>query len=94
MTSDIVTAGQVVAAVGADVVGSVARESARLQASWRTGVTEEQWRATVGRLVHASADPSADDRFDFVPARLLDGLASCPDDPQWTTGAPDGDPLP
>ena len=74
------------------VHGAVARELAEQQAQRRSGLTEEQWQASVGpyirdviasgaypqfaRRVLDAEDASPAQRFDFGLACVLDGLAA------------------
>ena len=92
LTPDITLAAGVVDAVLAYVFGTVARELAEAQARRRTGLTEDQWRASVGpyirdvvasgaypqfaRLVRDAGEPAPDDRFAFGLACVLDGVAA------------------
>jgi hypothetical protein len=78
--------------VVAYVFGAVAGELAEAQAQRRTGLTEEQWRASVGpyireviesgaypqfaRRVTEAEDPDPEQRFEFGLACVLDGVAA------------------
>ena len=91
LTPDITLAAQVVDAALAYVFGAVGQELAEAQARRRTGLTEDQWRASVGPYVRGVIDSGAypqfarrvleaDDsdpgqRFDFGLACVLDGIA-------------------
>jgi AcrR family transcriptional regulator len=92
LTPDITLAANAVDTVLAYVFGAVARELAEQQARRRSGLTEEQWQASVGpyiRDVIASGaypqfahwvldadDVGPDQRFDFGLACVLDGVAA------------------
>nr|BFF04937.1 TetR/AcrR family transcriptional regulator C-terminal domain-containing protein [Streptoalloteichus tenebrarius] len=92
LTPDITLAAHVVDTVLAYVFGSVAGELAEAQAQRRTGLTEDQWRASVGpyireviasgayplfaRRVTEAEDPTPDQRFEFGLACVLDGVAA------------------
>jgi AcrR family transcriptional regulator len=92
LTDDIDLAAGVVGTVLAYVLGAVAGEIADLQAQRRTGLTEDQWRASVApylreiiaggdhpqfaRRVIEGADPSAAERFTFGLECVLDGVAA------------------
>jgi hypothetical protein len=78
-------------AVDTYVLGSVAMELAELEAQRSTGMTEEEWRASVeiyvrqvvdsgryprfNRRVLEADDPDADARFEFGLDCLLTGIA-------------------
>jgi AcrR family transcriptional regulator len=92
LAPDITLAANVVDAVMAYVFGAVARELAEIQAQQRTGLTEEQWRASVGpyieevvasgaypqfaRRVIEAQDSDAEVQFTFGLTCLLDGVAA------------------
>jgi AcrR family transcriptional regulator len=91
LAPDITLAANIVDAVMAYVFGAVSRELAEIQAQQRTGLTEEQWRASVGpyiedvvasgaypqfaRRVIDAEDPAPDAKFAFGLTCLLDGVA-------------------
>jgi hypothetical protein len=74
------------------VLGAAARELAETQVQRRSGITEEQWRASVApylqqalnsgsyphlqRMVHEATDLDADERFERGLACVLAGLAT------------------
>jgi AcrR family transcriptional regulator len=92
LTSDASLAANVVATVRAYVFGAVADELAEVHAQRRTGLTEEQWRASLGpyvrqiidsgayphfaRRVLEAEDPDPEQRFEFGLACVLDGVAA------------------
>jgi AcrR family transcriptional regulator len=92
VTDDATQAGMVVSAVNTYVLGSVAMELAELEAQRCTGLTEGEWRASVGtyvkqvvdsgryphfnRRILEADDPDAESRFEFGLACLLAGLAT------------------
>lgn len=84
LTADVTRASNVIATVRAYVFGSVAAELADLQARRRTGLTEEQWQASVApyitRVLETGAHPSLARRIqegdETPPARQFElGLA-------------------
>lgn len=92
LTPDITLAANAVDTVLAYVLGAVAREQAEQQAQRRSGLTKQQWQASVGsyvrdviasgaypqfaRWVLEADDPGPDQRFDFGLACVLDGVAA------------------
>ena len=92
VTDDATQAGMVVSAVNTYVLGSVATELAELEAQRSTGMTEDEWRDSVGtyvrhvvdsgryphfnRRILEADDPDAESRFEFGLACLLTGLAT------------------
>jgi hypothetical protein len=71
------------------VRGAAADELAELDATRRTGMTQEEWRQSIAPYVRGviasgrfpaitsvvvSADPTDDEQFEFDLARLLDGF--------------------
>ena len=92
LTSDITFATNVADVVLAYVFGAVANELAEIQAQRRSGLTEDQWRASVGpyirdvidsgaypqfaRRVLEAEDADPDQRFEFGLACVLDGVAA------------------
>lgn len=92
LTPDVTLAANAVGTVLAYVIGTVARELAEQQAQRRSGMTEQQWQASVGayvrdvvasgaypqfaRWVLDADDPGPDERFDFGLACVLDGVAT------------------
>jgi AcrR family transcriptional regulator len=92
LTPDITLAANVVDAALAYVFGAVAGELAEVQAQRRTGLTQEQWQASVGpyirevidseayphfaRRVVEAEDPDPEQRFEFGLACVLDGVAA------------------
>jgi hypothetical protein len=92
LTSDITAASNIVTTIGYYTLGAVASELAELEARRRTGLTQEQWRATVApyireviknggyphfaRRVTEAGDLSAEAEFEFGLACLLDGIAT------------------
>ncbi|MQY08372.1 TetR/AcrR family transcriptional regulator [Actinomadura macrotermitis] len=92
LTPDATLASCAVDTVAAYVLGAVAGELAEAQAQRRTGLTEDEWRASVGpyirkvvesgdyphfaRRVVDAEDPDATERFEFGLACVLDGLAA------------------
>ncbi|MBG6134894.1 TetR/AcrR family transcriptional regulator [Longispora fulva] len=92
LTDDITLASDVMAVVVDYVVGAVSRELAELQARRRTGITEQEWRASVGpyirqvvasgeyprfaRRVVEAADHTAEELFAFGLSCVLDGIAA------------------
>jgi hypothetical protein len=91
-TPDPTRAGLVVNAINTYVLGSVAGELAELEAQRCTGLTEDEWRASVGayvrqvvesgryphfnRRIVEAEEPDAEARFEFGLRCLLDGIAS------------------
>ncbi len=89
-TDDATLAGMVVNAVNTYVLGSVATELAESQAQRGTGMTETEWRNSLGayvqqvvdsgryphfnRRILEAEDPDADARFEFGLKCLLDGI--------------------
>jgi AcrR family transcriptional regulator len=94
-TDDPSTASSAVETVLAYVLGAAARELAEMQAQQRSGLTEDQWRASVApylqdalnsgnyphlqRMVHEATDLDADERFERGLACILAGLGT------WTS---------
>ena len=92
LTSDITVASNIVTAIGRYTLGAVASELAELEARRRTGLSQDQWRATVApyirqvikggayphfaRRVIEADDLSAEAEFEFGLACLLDGIAA------------------
>jgi len=92
LTPEITLAANVVDTLMAYVFGAVARHLAEELAQRRSGLTEDQWRASVGpyireviaggaypqfaRRVIDGADLTADERFDFGLSCILDGVAT------------------
>ena len=92
LTGDITFAAGVVDVVLAYVFGTVTQELAELQAQRRSGLTKEQWQATVGpyireviesgeypqfaRRVIEGEDRTAEEVFAFGLAVVLDGIAA------------------
>lgn len=92
LTPDITLAAKVLDTVLAYVSGTVAAELAEIQAQRRTGLTEEQWQASVGpyiqtvidsgdyprlaRRVIEADDSNPEQRFEFGLACVLDGIAT------------------
>ncbi|ARF57788.1 TetR/AcrR family transcriptional regulator C-terminal domain-containing protein [Streptomyces gilvosporeus] len=92
LTPDITLATGVVDTVMAYVFGAVTQELAELQAQRRSGLTEEQWRASVGpyirevvesgaypqfaRRVVEAEDRAPQEQFAFGLACVLDGVAA------------------
>jgi AcrR family transcriptional regulator len=92
LTSDITTASNIATTIGRYTLGAVASELAELEARRRTGLTQEQWRATVApyirqvikgnayphfaRRVIEADDLSAEAEFEFGLTCLLDGIAT------------------
>jgi AcrR family transcriptional regulator len=92
LTADITAAANVVTAIGRYTLGTVASELAEVEALRRTGLTQQQWRATVApyirRVISDGAHPhfarrviEADDlspeaEFEFGLDCLLDGIAA------------------
>ena len=92
LTDDITLAADIVDTVMAYVLGVVAAELAEIQASRRTGLTDEQWQSSVGpymreivdggqypwfaRRVMEAEDSDPEQRFDFGLACVLDGVAA------------------
>ncbi|MEU6413381.1 TetR/AcrR family transcriptional regulator C-terminal domain-containing protein [Microbispora sp. NPDC046933] len=90
LTADITLAAQAVDTVLSYVFGAVGRELAEEQARRRTGLTEEQWRESVGpyireviaggaypqfaRRVAEADDAGPDERFEFGLECVLDGV--------------------
>lgn len=91
-TDDATLAGMVVSAVNTFVLGSVASELAELEAQRTTGMTEDEWRDSVGAYVSQVVESGefphfnrrileADDldpagRFEFGLTSLLAGIAT------------------
>ncbi|MRH90561.1 TetR family transcriptional regulator [Nocardia sp. SYP-A9097] len=91
LTGDITLASNIADAVTSYVFGAVNQELAELRAHHRTGLTEEQWRATVGpylreaiatgdyphfaRRVIDAEDTIPPARFDFGLDCLLEGVS-------------------
>jgi hypothetical protein len=100
LTPDITLAFEVVGIVLAHVLGAVSAELAEEQAGRRSGLTEAQWRQSVGpymrevvesgeyphltRAVLGSDDPTAEERFEFGLGCVLDGVASRAAGSSWT----------
>jgi AcrR family transcriptional regulator len=92
LTSDVTAAANVVGVVMAYVSGSVAQELAELQAQRRSGMTEDQWRESVGayirdvidsgayphfaRHVIEAEDSEPGQQFEFGLACVLDGVST------------------
>ncbi|WP_030801191.1 TetR/AcrR family transcriptional regulator C-terminal domain-containing protein [Streptomyces sp. NRRL S-337] len=92
LTPDITLATRVVDTVLAYVFGAVTQELAEIQARQRTGLTEEQWQASVGpyirevvesgaypqfaRRVIEAAETGPDDQFEFGLRCILDGVGA------------------
>jgi len=92
LTGDITFAAGVVDVVLAYVFGTVTQELAELQAQRRSGLTKEQWQASVGpyireviesgeypqfaRRVIEGEDRTAEEVFAFGLAVVLDGIAA------------------
>jgi AcrR family transcriptional regulator len=92
---DPTAASSAVETVLAYVLGAAARELAETRIQQRSGLTEEQWRASVApyvqqalgsgsyphleRMVHEATDLDADERFERGLACILAGLAT------WTS---------
>ncbi|MVU78616.1 TetR family transcriptional regulator [Nocardia sp. ET3-3] len=91
LTADIGLAAQLVDTVSAYVHGTVTQEVAELRAQQRTGLSEDQWRASVGpylrdalatgaypalaRRLHEAEDPTDAERFEFGLACVLEGVS-------------------
>ncbi|MEN3266000.1 TetR/AcrR family transcriptional regulator [Pseudonocardia sp.] len=91
-THDATRANMIVSAVNTYVLGSVAAELADREAQRSTGMTEDEWRDSVGtyvghvvdsgryphfnRRILNAEDPDADARFEFGLDCLLSGIAS------------------
>ncbi|MEV0699851.1 TetR/AcrR family transcriptional regulator [Saccharopolyspora sp. NPDC050389] len=91
-TGDATQAGVVVASVNTFVLGSVASELAELEAQRTTGMTEDEWRNSVGayvqqvvdsgrfphfnRRVLEAGEPDPGARFEFGLGCLLAGIAT------------------
>jgi AcrR family transcriptional regulator len=89
---DATAASSAVETVLAYVLGAAARELAETRTQRRSGLTEEQWRASVApylqqalnsgsyphlqRMVHEATDLDADERFERGLACVLAGLAT------------------
>ncbi len=89
---DATAASSAVETVLAYVLGAAARELAETRAQRRSGLTEEQWRASVApylqqalnsgsyphlqQMVHEATDLDADERFERGLACVLAGLAT------------------
>jgi AcrR family transcriptional regulator len=92
LTTDITAASNIVTAIARYTLGTVASELAEAEARRRTGLTQQQWRATVApyirriisdgahphfaRRVIEAGDLSPEAEFDFGLACLLDGIAA------------------
>jgi AcrR family transcriptional regulator len=92
LTADVTLATNAVDTLMAYVHGQVARELAEQQARRRSGLTEEQWQASVGpyireviasgaypqfaRRVLEAEEAGPEERFDFGLACVLDGVAA------------------
>ncbi|MEU8437219.1 TetR/AcrR family transcriptional regulator [Streptomyces sp. NPDC029216] len=92
LTQDATLAAHTIDTVLAYTLGAVTAELAELQAQQRTGLTEEQWRASVApyireviadgtypqfaRRVTEAEDADPEERFDFGLACVLDGVAA------------------
>ncbi len=92
LTGDITFVAGAVDAVLAYVFGTVTQEQAELQAQRRSGLTKDQWQASVGpyireviasgefpqfsRRVVEGADRSAEEVFEFGLGCVLDGIAA------------------
>lgn len=92
-SNDPTVASSAVETVLAYVLGATARDSAELQTRRRSGLTTEQWRATVAphlraaldsgayphlqRMVHHAADLDPDQRFERGLTCVLAGLLAC-----------------
>jgi AcrR family transcriptional regulator len=92
VTHDATQAGMVVSAINTYVLGTVATELAEQEAQRCTGMTEDEWRASVGsyvqqvvdsgryphfnRRIIEADDPDAQARFDFGLDCLLTGIAA------------------
>lgn len=92
LTPNITLAAQIVDMVYAHVFGAVAQELAELEAQRRSGLTKDQWRASVAsyvrdvidsgnypqfaRRVIEAEDVDPRQRFEFGLACLLDGVAA------------------
>ena len=90
-TNDATRAAMVVDVVNTYVLGAVGAELAESQAQRTTGMTEDEWRVSVGayvrqvvdsgryphfsRRVQEAGHPDAEARFEFGLGCLLDGLA-------------------
>jgi AcrR family transcriptional regulator len=90
-TPDATLAALVVNAVNTHVIGEVSTELAELEAQRGTGMTEDEWRASVGsyvkqvvdsgryphfnRRILDAAEPNAAQRFEFGLNCLLSGIA-------------------
>ncbi|MEW1658658.1 MULTISPECIES: TetR/AcrR family transcriptional regulator [unclassified Streptomyces] len=91
-TDDATLAGMMVTAVNTYVLGSVSTELAELEAQRSTGMTEDEWRSSVGayvrqvvdsgryphfnRRILEADDPGAEARFEFGLDCLLTGFAA------------------
>lgn len=92
LTADITLASSIVDAMQAYVLGAVAIELAAIQAQQRTGLTEEQWQATLApyirtivasgkypqlaRRIVEAEDLAPEVKFEFGLACFLDGIAA------------------
>ncbi|MFI9508935.1 TetR/AcrR family transcriptional regulator [Nocardia sp. NPDC052566] len=92
LTADITRATTIVGTVHAYVFGAVTLQLAEERAHRRTGLTKDEWRASMGpyireviasnefpqinRRVLDAEDIDADQRFDFGLACVLDGIAA------------------
>ncbi|MBM7783673.1 TetR/AcrR family transcriptional regulator [Tenggerimyces flavus] len=70
LTSDVTRASNAIATVRSYVFGSVAAELAELQARRRTGLTEEQWQASVAPYVNQLIESGA---YPSLARRIQDG---------------------
>ncbi|MFF5209923.1 TetR/AcrR family transcriptional regulator [Streptosporangium sp. NPDC000396] len=91
LTSDITLAADVISLVSDYVLGAVSREVAEQETRRRTGMTEEQWRASVApyirevvesgayprfaRWVVEAEDRTFEERFEFGLDCIFDGIA-------------------
>ncbi|GAB0107240.1 hypothetical protein JMUB6875_62340 [Nocardia sp. JMUB6875] len=91
LTADVTLAAQLVDTVSAYVFGAVNQELAELRAQRRTGLTEDQWRASVApylrdviaggeypyltRRMREAEDPTATQSFEFGLACVLEGVS-------------------
>ncbi|WP_067708615.1 TetR/AcrR family transcriptional regulator [Nocardia yamanashiensis] len=98
LTSDATLASQIVQTVMSYVFGAVNQELAEIQVQQRTGLTEDQWRASVGPYVRAviesgeyphlakrvleAEDPGSAEQFAFGLACVLDGVSRATPPPQ------------
>ncbi|MEC3917608.1 TetR/AcrR family transcriptional regulator C-terminal domain-containing protein [Nocardia sp. CDC160] len=91
LTDDINVAARIVDTVSSYVSGAVNGEVAEYRLQQRTGLTEDQWRASVGpylrsalatgaypalsRRLHEADDPTAAESFEFGLACVLEGVS-------------------